>query len=204
MRRQSRSPPPRDRRSAKAGSGYASRRLARDALSRSCMPVSTRRRAAHCRDLNAVVAKHASTPQSGGEIGHKKPSMNSLSQKENFNKKSTPTVSEKRPLEVGRPEPGAVATCQASARAEQASEGPERSKGGAPSRLDGEYTTGTRPGGLAARTHDGCNPFSSLSGHPPCFATARSGFIESKLVIKGSRRQELISRRPIERNGAIP
>jgi hypothetical protein len=88
MRRQPRSPPPRDRRAAMAGSGYASRRLARDALSRSCMRASARRRAARCRDLNAVVAKHASTPQSGGEIGHpKNPSMNSFSQKENFNKK---------------------------------------------------------------------------------------------------------------------
>ena len=65
-------PSPRDRRPAMAGSGYASRRLARNALSRSCMRASAHRRVVRCRDLNAVVAKHASTPQSGGEMGHPK------------------------------------------------------------------------------------------------------------------------------------
>jgi hypothetical protein len=51
------------------------------------MPASARRRAAHCRDLNAVVAKHASTRNLEAKSVTKKPSMNSFSQKENFNKK---------------------------------------------------------------------------------------------------------------------
>src|SRR5271163_1269035 len=119
----------------------------------------------------------------------KNPSMNSLSQKENSTKESTPTVSEKGRLRWAVPSPGPSLTCQASARAQQSPEGPERSGGGTPSRLDSEHAMGTRPDGLAARPHDGCDPLPSLSGHPPRFATAsRFGFIESKLVMKGSRR----------------
>jgi hypothetical protein len=80
--------------------------------------------------------------------------MNSFSQKENFNKKSTPTVSGKRPLEVDRPEPGANLPSLGASAAVTRKAGAKEARLRA---LTAKHATGTRPGGLAARPQDGCD-----------------------------------------------